>query len=309
MNGKESFQSRISILVADCGTGQRADIYLSQKMSLPSRNQFRQRLVALEINGQAAKPSTQLKAGDSIIVVIRNIELQNLEPEPIELKVLYESSDVVVINKPSGLVVHPGSKNLEGTLVNGLLHQYGNLIEHFPDSLRPGIVHRLDKDTSGVMIIAKHKAAYVHLAKQFKARSVKKIYVSWLAGCPKPSAGRISTYIQRDPINPVRMQVSRTHGKLSVTSYKVKESQSGYSRVELRPFTGRTHQLRVHMRWLGHPILGDRLYAGRARSNASRLLLHAYHLKILLPNGDTPQVFTAPLPADFLLPDDNRSDA
>ena len=298
----EPESTRVCLVVEADGAGLRADRYLSARAGLASRSQLHQRLARLTVNGRDAKPSTRLGAGDRVEVALTPLRASSVLPQPLPLDVLYEDDDVAVLNKPSGMVVHPGSGNCGGTLVNGLLHRYRDLGQQFPDSPRPGIVHRLDKDTSGVIIVARHAAAYAQLAQQFSERRVTKLYYAWVAGCPTPAAGRITTCLRRDPRNPVRVRVSREQGKVAVTRYRVRESRAGVSLVALRPVTGRTHQLRVHLRWLGHPILGDPLYAGRARGTAPRLLLHALRLVIRIPAAAQPRAFTAPLPAGFAPP-------
>ena len=295
---------RFVVVVEAAGAGQRADRYVSERGGLPSRSQLLLRLVRLTVNGRAAKPSARLGAGDRVEVALAPPSAGRPLPEPVPLTVLYEDADVVVLDKPSGMVVHPGSGNRSGTLVNGLLYRYPDLAAQFPDSLRPGIVHRLDKDTSGVLIAARHGAAHAQLARQFKARRVTKIYHAWVAGVPTPAAGQIKTRLRRDPRNPLRVRASREQGKAAVTRYRVREARAGAALVVLQPVTGRTHQLRVHLRWLGHPILGDPLYAGRARGRAPRLLLHARRLTIRLPAAAEPRTFTAPLPPDFAPPAD-----
>ncbi len=293
----------VRVVVEADGAGQRADRYLSARSGLPSRSQFQQRLAGLKVNGRAVKPSTRLELGDHIEVALAPPPASTVLPEPMELEVLFEDADVVVLNKPCGMVVHPGSGNRGGTLVNGLLHRYQDLARQFPGSSRPGIVHRLDKDTSGVIIVARKGPAHAWLGRQFAERRVGKIYFAWVAGRPTPAAGRIATRLRRDPRNPLRVRVSQDRGKVAVTRYQVRRSLAGASLVALRPVTGRTHQLRVHLRWLGHPILGDPLYAGRARGTAPRLLLHARRLSIRLPGDREPRTFTAPWPPDFAPPD------
>ena len=294
----------VRLEVAADGVGQRADRYVTDRAGLPSRTQLHQRLARMTINGRAAKPSARLAAGDLVEVTLTPPPATGMLPEPLPLEVLYEDDAAAVLNKPSGLVVHPGSGNRSGTLVNGLLHRYPDLADRFPGSPRPGIVHRLDKDTSGVIIVARQAAAHAHLARQFSERRVAKLYYAWVAGRPIPAAGRITTGLRRDPRNPLRVRVSRgDQGKAAVTRYQVRETRAGASLVALRPVTGRTHQLRVHLRWLGHPILGDPLYAGRARGSAPRLLLHARRLTILLPEEAQPRAFTAPLPPGFAPPE------
>ena len=305
MSGADPSLTTVRLTVDGSGAGERADRYLGGRVGVTSRNQLQSRLAELRVNDRAAKPSTRLNCGDRVVVVLRSAPAMVALPEPLSLDVLYEDDDVVVIDKPSGMVVHPGSGNRGGTLVNGLLYRYRDLSAHFPDTLRPGIVHRLDKDTSGVMVVARHAAAHACLARQFRERTVGKRYLAWVAGRPVPAAGRIATRLRRDARNPLRVRVSRDRGdigKLAVTRYRVCASTGRASLMALRPLTGRTHQLRAHMRWLGHPILGDPLYAGRAKGTAARLLLHAHRLAIVLPGGTARTVFEAPLPRGFRLP-------
>ena len=302
MTAEEPAPTVLSVIVDAHGAGQRTDRFLSEQAGIVSRSQLRQRLTTLRVNGREAKPSARLGAGDRVEAVLAPPPPITLLPEPIPLQVLFEDDDVVVIDKPSGMVVHPGSGNRNGTLVNALLHRYHDLADRFPDSPRPGIVHRLDKDTSGVMIVAKHAAAHAHLAAQFSGRQVGKIYHAWVAGQPVPAIGRIEARLCRDPRNPLRFRVTEGQGKSALTRYRVLTSRPGAAFVALRPITGRTHQLRVHLRWLGHPVLGDPLYAGRARGTAPRLLLHARRLTITLPRTDTAHTFEAPLPPDFAPP-------
>ena len=305
MSGAGPALTTVRLVVDGSGAGERADRYLGEHVGVASRSQLQLRLAELRVNDRAVKPSTRLNCGDQVMVVLRAAPAVVALPEPLSLDVLYEDDDVVVIDKPSGMVVHPGSGNRGGTLVNGLLHRYRDLAARFPDSPRPGIVHRLDKDTSGVMVVARHAAAHAFLAGQFSERTVGKRYLAWVAGRPVPASGRIATRLRRDPRNPLRVRVSRDSrdtGKPAVTRYRVCESTGDASLVALRPLTGRTHQLRAHLRWLGHPILGDPLYAGRAKGTAARLLLHAHRLAIVLPGATDRTVFEAPLPPGFAPP-------
>ena len=299
MSGLAPALTTLFVVVDGSGAGERADRYLGRRVGVSSRSQFRMRLAELRVNDRMAKPSARLNCGDQVAVVLRPAPVVVAMPEPLSLDVLYEDGDVVVIDKPSGMVVHPGSGNRGGTLVNALLHRYRDFGARFPGSPRPGIVHRLDKDTSGVIVVAKHAAAHAHLARQFSERRVGKLYLAWVAGRPVPAAGRIATRLRRDPRNPLRVRVSGEAGKLAVTRYRVRTTAGDASLMALRPLTGRTHQLRAHMRWLGHPILGDPLYAGRAKGSAPRLLLHACRLAIVLPGGTARTVFEAPAPPRF----------
>jgi 23S rRNA pseudouridine1911/1915/1917 synthase len=226
--------------------------------------------------------------------------------EDIPLTVLYEDSQVLVADKPAGMVVHPGAGNFSGTLVHALLFRIGGWPESEGASapgLRPGIVHRLDKDTSGVIITAKNPRAQEFLAAQFRERRVKKEYLAVVKGRLYPLTGRISSYLIRDSGNRKKFTWNgEGRGRLAVTSYRVLKVFENHSLVLLRPRTGRTHQLRVHMLSLGHPIAGDPLYSrpgGEAKSLPQGLMLHARRLSLLLPGETGERTFQAPLPERF----------
>jgi 23S rRNA pseudouridine1911/1915/1917 synthase len=238
------------------------------------------------------------------------------------LEVLFEDDEVIVLNKARGMVVHPGAGNRSHTLVNGLLAHCEGLKAAFAGQpLRPGIVHRLDKETSGVIIAAKKPGALEYLARQFRLRRTRKLYLALVAGKLKERSGRIETYIARDRAHRQRFialagengrpalirrdrpgteqrEAPRPPGKKAVTDYRVLREYPGVSLVSLKPHTGRTHQLRVHMKYLGCPILGDILYA-KGKTADGPLMLHAYKLKIRLPGKGRTTVFTAPLPKEF----------
>ncbi|MFW6313680.1 MAG: RluA family pseudouridine synthase, partial [Spirochaetota bacterium] len=208
--------------------------------------------------------------------------------------------DVVVVNKPAGMVVHPAAGNWTGTLAQGLMHHVRSLQERFDDPSRPGIVHRLDKDTSGVMIAAKHPEALALLSHQFRSHTTEKAYLALLRGQLPHSTGSVHTGIARDPHNRKRFTVVRQGGKEAVTNYRILRHHRGYTFVLLQPETGRTHQLRVHMAHLGCPIAGDPIYSRRdPRFPELGLLLHAYQLTITLPGEEAPRTFTARLPGSF----------
>lgn len=278
--------------------GVRLDVFVSDHLGLFSRSQAKSRIVQATVNGRPARLSRRLKQGDAVAVSWVDPPPIQLAAEDIPLSILFENDDVVVLDKPAGMVVHPGSGNQSGTLVNALLGHCSGLTGAFGQAdPRPGIVHRLDKDTSGVIIVAKNPRAHEMLAAQFRARSVRKRYIAIVTGEPPEPSGRIETRLARDPRHRKRFACVATGGRLSVTFYTVLRRFAGFALVSLRPRTGRTHQLRVHMRHLKTPILGDPLYGKPdVRFPQAALMLHARSLEIVLPGGTGGQVFTAPIP-------------
>lgn len=276
----------------------RLDIFLAERLSLFSRSQARARVVSLLVNGAPARLGKKLKLGDRISLAWADAPGPSVDPEDIPLSVIFENQDVIVIDKPQGMVVHPGSGNPRGTLVNALLFHCSRLSSEFEaGDPRPGIVHRLDKDTSGVIIVAKNASAHDFLARQFQARTAKKRYVAIVRGLPAPATGSIETRLARDPKNRKRFASVPSGGRVAVTSWKVIRAYEGYSLVALAPRTGRTHQLRVHMRQMRTPILGDPLYARTDQKFPdATLMLHARRLTILIPGEKSPRVFASPLP-------------
>ena len=278
----------------------RLDRYVAENLCLLSRSQIKARRLAAKINGKDVKISRAVKNGDLLELCWQEAEPVNIIGEDIPLDILYENGQVVVINKRQGMVVHPGAGNRQGTLANAL--HYRNLQRGSGSTLcgpRPGIVHRLDKETSGVMIAAYNDEALVFLAEQFRARKARKTYVAIVGGIPKEKKGRIETYIARDHRNRKRFAVAAA-GRSALTLYSVVKTWRTHSLILLRPKTGRTHQLRVHLRYLGHPIIGDPLYgiADPLFSNAT-LMLHSKSLAITLPGETEPRLFAAPLPERF----------
>jgi 23S rRNA pseudouridine1911/1915/1917 synthase len=279
----------------------RLDRYVAENIALLSRSQLKSRCVEAKVNGKVVKISRLLKGGDRLELNWAESEPLDLIPENLPLNILYEDANVVLVNKEQGMVVHPGAGNRRGTLANALLFRRlclnGETKLSSPE-VRLGIVHRLDKDTSGVIIAAYNNEALAFLVAQFKNRQTRKTYVAIVQGTPKESSGTIETCITRDPRDRKRFTVSANKGKPALTSYRVLRSWGAYSLVLLRPRTGRTHQLRVHLRHLGHPILGDPIYGASSARNAT-LMLHAKSLRILLPGDTEPQTFRAPLPPRF----------
>ena len=282
----------------DVPAGLRLDRYAAEYLRMLSRSQIKARKLAGSINGKKAKLSTPVKKGDVLALSWDDAEIPELVPEDRALDIIYEDEQVVVINKPQGMVVHPGAGNYRGTLANALYFRQLNRGGFLPEGLRPGIVHRLDKDTSGVIIAAYNDSAHTFLSEQFKSRTVKKTYAALVSGRVKNALGRIETFIARDPRNRKLFAV-RERGKTAITLYRLIKTWDSHSLLLLRPRTGRTHQLRVHMRHLGHAIIGDALYGSRdLLFPHAPLMLHAKSLEITLPGGER-RKFSSPLPERF----------
>ena len=251
----------------------------------------------VRINGQPAKPASRPIAGARITVDLPEPQQSDAGPEAIPLEVIYEDAALVVVNKPAGMVVHPAPGDLTGTLVNALLGRYQGLPG---DSGRPGIVHRLDKDTSGLIVVARTPQALAALAGAFKRHQVHKEYLSLLIGTPKPEAGAIDAPIGRDPRHRQQMAVVSTGGRESRTEYRTEERFSGYALVRALPETGRMHQIRVHFAAKGHPVAGDALYGRPApKLGLRRQFLHAAQLRFVHPTTGETMRFEAPLAADL----------
>ena len=290
----------VSAEVPSEATGVRIDRFLAERLELFHRSQIPHRDVRVTIAGHEVKLSRRLRGGETLEISYTDPEPAAITAEEIALDIIYENADVIVINKPAGMVVHPAAGNWSGTLVQGLMHHVAGLASEFDDRARPGIVHRLDKDTSGVIIAAKHPGALDALSAQFKSRKAGKHYLALVKGRLPRSRGTIDAAIGRDPRNRKRFAIARSGGKSAVTEYRVLRHYRDYSFVSLRPRTGRTHQLRVHLASVGTPILGDPVYARPdARFPATGLMLHAYQLTITLPGDTEPRTFTARLPERF----------
>lgn len=253
----------------------------------------------IRVGTEERKSSYRLKLGETVCGEVEKPAELSVEPEKIDFEIIHEDDLVLVISKPAGLVVHPGSGNSSGTLVNGLVYHCRSL-SSVGDSLRPGLVHRLDKDTSGVMVVAKTEAAHQALVDDFKNRRVEKEYLALVHGILSRKTGRIVESIGRHPVHRQKMAVKQIGGKHAASNYSVvEEYDNRYSLVKVRIETGRTHQIRVHMAYVGHPVVGDALY-GSSRDNRSfpRQLLHAYRLIFPHPAGFDLEK-KAPLTSDF----------
>jgi 23S rRNA pseudouridine1911/1915/1917 synthase len=215
-----------------------------------------------------------------------------------ELEILFEDEDLLVLNKPAGLVMHPGAGHQQHTLVNALLAHCKNL-SGIGGVERPGIVHRLDKETSGVLVVAKNDSTHRDLSKQFAARTMQKIYLALVAGVPRKSSGVIDKAIARHPVHRQRMSIARRQGRTAKTEYRVLRAGAGMSLLECTLHSGRTHQIRVHLHHLAHPVLGDKLYGGKHAGTFPRQMLHAWKLAFSHPRTGEVTIFEAPLPPDF----------
>ena len=291
----------LTITIEEGNEGERLDTYLASVVQICSRSQLPQYRIEVQQSGKPVKLSRRVRPGETYSVKYTEPQAPDIVPEDIALPILYEDEDVVVIDKPQGMVVHPAHGNYSGTLVQGLLYHCGIREGHLSsENLRPGIVHRLDKDTSGVIITAKHKKAQEYLASQFRRRKVKKVYYAVIKGRPPEQEGIIDRQICRDRAHRKRFTVTESGGKTAITRYKLKRNLDGYSLLALSPKTGRTHQLRVHCTSMGHPVLGDPIYARRdSRYPDATLMLHAFSLKISLPGDREIHTFRAPLPERF----------
>jgi 23S rRNA pseudouridine1911/1915/1917 synthase len=289
----------------------RLDRYIAERLKLLNRSQLKTRSLQAVVNGKEAKLSKLIKTGDALELNWQDAAPENLVPQNIPLDILYEDKNVIVVNKPAGMIVHPGAGNRTGTLANALLYRRicresgPAAVPAFPVPAcgeRTGIVHRLDKDTSGVIIAAWNDEALAFLAGQFKQRLAKKRYAAIVRGRMKENSGRIDKPIIRDPSDRKRFTVSEDpfKGKPAVTRYKVIRNWGDYALLLVRPATGRTHQIRVHLRSIGNPVAGDLVYGPPDPAfPKTGLMLHSSRLEITLPGADKPSVFRAPLPTRF----------
>lgn len=277
----------------------RVDKFLAASLPNLSRSQI-QRLITDDrvlVAGLTLKPSSSLPAGTQLTISVPAAPSETIVPQNIPLDRLFEDEHIVVINKPAGLVVHPAAGHADGTLVNALVHRYPNMAGLHPQ--RPGIVHRLDRDTSGVMVIAKTQAALTALQQQFKARTVEKIYLALVYGQPQSPEGIIDVPLGRHP-KLRQIFAAQPNGKPARTHYSIERTFQGYSLLSIKLETGRTHQIRVHLAWLGHPVVGDSVYGRRKNSfGLTRQFLHAHRLRFQHPVGLTPAQFETPLPPDL----------
>lgn len=290
-------------------SGKRADAVLPDLLPELTRSRIKKLIEEKNIlvDGSPIKPSRKLGPGETVLVTIPAPAPLDAAPEDIPISIIYEDEYIAVIDKPAGMTVHPGAGVAGGTLVNALLYHLGGL-SGVGGKIRPGIVHRLDKNTSGVIVVAKDDASHNSLAAQFKSRSVEKRYLAILEGVMKTDSGSISSRIGRHPVDRKKMSSRAPSGRESLTLWKVRKKLRGASLVEARPRTGRTHQIRVHFSEAGHPLLADEVYGGKGRkapviSAAATIIgrhaLHAWKLAFSHPRTGERMEFTSPIPDDM----------
>jgi 23S rRNA pseudouridine1911/1915/1917 synthase len=306
--------SAFTILVDEPDSGLRLDLFVASRIAACSRAVASDliRRGAIKVQGSEKKPGYRVKPGDEISGRIPSPRPVELIPEPIKIDILYEDKHLIVVNKQPDLVVHPAPGHSSGTLVHGLLYHCPDL-EGIGGEIRPGIVHRLDKDTSGTLVVAKNAVALQHLAGQFKSRKIKKDYLALVHGEMQADSGTILLPVGRHPTDRKRMSTASRKSRVAETTWQVKERFGVATMIDLNLKTGRTHQIRVHCAAIGHPIVGDTVYGGRrtrktiAKSNdlsdifgaVIRQMLHACHLEFVHPATETTVKFEAPVPQDM----------
>ena len=291
----------IKKIISDCD-GERLDVYLSKNLENVTRSKIKNLVDdgLVLVNGKPVKKAGMLlNLNDKIEVTINEEIKLNANPENIPLDIVFENENLLVINKPQGMCVHPAVGNYSGTLVNALTYNVKNLSD-INGEYRPGIVHRLDKDTSGLILVAKNDFAHQSLAKQIASKVCKRYYLALLEGNLKNDSGTIETFLTRSERDRKKYEVSANKGKFAITNYKVVERFSGYCLVEFELKTGRTHQIRVHAKYLGHPVVGDKVYGfNKHYEGVNGQLLHAYKIMFLEPSTDKEMCFQIDLPKYF----------
>lgn len=293
-----------TITVNESDEGKRLDAFLvSQFESESITRSYIQKLIGqglVKVDWAEVKSGFKLKSGMSIEVNIPEPYTPKIEPQDIPLDIVFEDDDIIVINKPKDLVVHPAAGNWEGTLVNALLYHCKDSLSDINGVIRPGIVHRIDKDTTGLLVVAKNNIAHLKLSTQLKQHQIQRIYEAIVDGKVKDDSGRISAPIGRHPTNRKKMAVNIKNGRPAVTHYKVIEYYKGYTHIQLELETGRTHQIRVHMASIGHPVTGDLVYGKACKlMDTEGQALHARFLKLTHPVSEREMIFEAPLPDYF----------
>jgi 23S rRNA pseudouridine1911/1915/1917 synthase len=287
--------------------GLRLDVFLARRLENLTRSQIQllNRSGAIRIEGRQDKTGYKIRGGETIEVDLHALEPNHLTPEQIPLQIYFEDQDLAVIEKPAGRVVHPGSATTGGTLVHALMFHFQNLSDVGGKS-RPGIVHRLDKKTSGLLIVAKNNVAHARLSQAFQDRQIQKSYIALVHGKPSRPAGTIQLAVGRHPTVRTRMAAGTTKGRPAHSEYRVMENLRGFSLLEVKIKTGRTHQIRVHLSAIGHPVVGDDVYGERSYKEfvkkygeLSRYFLHSAHLRFTHPTTGAPLDFHSPLPDEL----------
>ncbi len=313
-------KKKISLIVKDCRKNIRVDVFINNKQDGLSRTRIKNLILdkKLKINNKTiTDPSKKISDGDNINLMIPEPKKLSLKPYNFKLEIIYEDKDIIVINKPSGIAIHPGVGNFDNTIVNALINYDKNSLSNIGDELRPGIVHRIDKNTSGLIVIAKNNQSHEFLSNQFSKHSIIRVYQLLVWGKIKPSKGKIETLISRSSKNRQMMEVSRIKGKKAITNYvtlEVFENKNipTLSLVECKLETGRTHQIRVHMNHLGNSIVGDDKYKKKFKTikniepelkkniiNMNRQFLHAKTLGFVHPKKNKEMIFNSNLPQEL----------
>ena len=313
-------KKNINLIVKESENNLRLDIFISKRKNLISRTRIKNLILKekLRINNKIFKsPSKKVATGDSIIIEIPEPKEASLKPYKFKLDIIHEDSDLLVINKPAGIIMHPGAGNYDKTIVNALMHYNKDSLSTIGDELRPGIVHRIDKDTSGLVVIAKNNETHENLSLQFSEHSIKRVYQLLIWGKLRPSSGKVDTFITRSSKNRQMMEVSVSKGKRAITNYKTIEvfendKTPTLSLVECKLETGRTHQIRVHMTHLGNSIMGDGKYKKKYKKlknidtnlenliyKLDRQFLHAKTLGFIHPKTNEEMIFTSILPQEL----------
>ena len=313
-------EKNINLIVGKEENNLRVDVFINKKEELISRTRIKNLILKqkLKLNNQIINnPSKKVLTGDKINIKIPEPKKTSLKPFNFKLDIVYEDKDLLVLNKPAGIIMHPGAGNYDETIVNALIYNKKDVLSNIGDELRPGIVHRIDKNTSGLVVIAKNNIVHENLSRQFSKHSIKRIYQLLIWGKLRPSSGRIDTYITRSSKNRQIMEVSNSKGKRAITNYKTIELFENdkiptFSLVECSLETGRTHQIRVHMKYMGNSIMGDDKYKKKYKkikninvnlekqiTNLNRQFLHANTLGFIHPKTNKEMIFTSILPHEL----------
>lgn len=288
--------------ITDDEVGTRLDVFLSNQPDNPSRSSIQKMIIdgAVSVNGQTKRANYKLRLSDNIVMTYQPLQEIEVQPENIPLDILYEDKDIIVINKARGMMVHPATGVYTGTLVNALLYHCHGELSGINGKIRPGIVHRLDKDTSGVMVVAKNDFAHNSLAEQIGSKTAIKEYVALVHGNITEEKGIINANIGRHPVDRKKMAVVTSGGKSATTVFHVLERFKNCTYVKCRLLTGRTHQIRVHMAYIGHPLIGDPKYCNsKNKFNIEGQALHSLNLTLNHPRTNQQMTFTAPIPQDM----------